>query len=774
MNLKKSNYPGIFFSCLILFVFNSCAQKAVQTIESKQPIDLVYPQLDSENSRWFFFSSACRPFGMVNLSPDNQIDGAWGTGYRYNTDTIKGFSHIHAWQLSGLSVMPVTISEENKGSIFTDFFSKFSHETEKVAPGYHKVELDRYQITAELTSTKRVGFHRYSFPQNNQAGIVFNLNTMLGPCKNINGTLEKTGDSELSGKLDCAPTSRRPKPFTVFFKIELNVPVKSIETDEETGNYLVLLDNKENEVLMKAALSYTSNENAEINLQTELPGWDFDKVVDDSKDEWNSLLSRIKIEGGTETQQSRFYTDLWHALQGRRIISDINGAYPDNTGETFRVGQLPLDENGKPKFNQYNSDSFWGAQWTINTLWGIAYPEIYEEFVYSMMQYYKDGGLVPRGPSGGNYTYVMTGASSTPFIVSAIQKGIVKNDLEEIYQALKKNHMPGGIMENAGYEHKTNLGGGFKYYVDLGYVPHPNPDGRFGLHQDGASLTMEYAYQDWTLAQLAKKLGHDADAEYFTKRSKNYANVFDKESGWMRPKNVEGKWREDFDPYQYENGFNESNGAQSTWFVPHDLPGLAELMGGKVAAAEKLNTQFETAEALNFTSGTSHDKELHPEYKRVPINYGNQPSMQTAYVFNQIGRPDLTQFWSRKVVEKAFSGLSPATGYNGDEDQGLMGSLSVLLKLGLFQMNGGTEENPQYQLGSPIFDKAVIQLHPKYYQGKEIIIETIGNSAENVFIESVELNNNPVHNYWINHEDLVNGCKLVMKMSKNPNLNGKK
>lgn len=160
-------------------MFNSCAQKAVQTIESKQPIDLVYPQLDSENSRWFFFSSACRPFGMVNLSPDNQIDGAWGAGYRYNTDTIKGFSHIHAWQLSGLSVMPVTISEENKGSIFTDFFSKFSHETEKVAPGYHKVELDRYQITAELTSTKRVGFHRYSFPQNNQAGIVFNLNTML-------------------------------------------------------------------------------------------------------------------------------------------------------------------------------------------------------------------------------------------------------------------------------------------------------------------------------------------------------------------------------------------------------------------------------------------------------------------------------------------------------------------------------------------------------------------------------------------------------------------
>jgi predicted alpha-1,2-mannosidase len=771
MNLKKLKYPQIFIACLILIGLDSCTQKTVQTDESKQPVDLVYPQLDSENSRWFFFSSACRPFGMVNLSPDNQIDGAWGTGYRYNTDTIKGFSHIHAWQLSGLSVMPVTFSEENKGNVFTDFFSEFSHETEKVAPGYHLVELERYHITAELTSTKRVGFHRYAFPENSQAAILFNLNTMLGPCENINGTLEKTGDSELSGKLDCAPTNRRPKPFTVFFKIELNSPIKNIDFDAATGNYLVQLENHGKEVLMKAALSYTSNENAELNLQTELPGWDFDKVVSDSKEEWNSLLSRIKIEGGTETQQSRFYTDLWHALQGRRIISDINGAYPDNTGEVFRVGQLPLDENGKPGFNQYNSDSFWGAQWTINTLWGIAYPEIYEEFVYSMMQYYKDGGLVPRGPSGGNYTFVMTGASSTPFIVSAIQKGIVKNDLEEIYQALKKNHMPGGIMEKAGYEHRTNLGGGLNYYIENGFVPYPLPDGKFGFHQDGAMQTLEYAYQDWTLAQMAKTLGHTNDYIYFKKRSENYKNLYDQESSWIRPKDVNGKWRDPYDPYEYQNGFVESNGAQATWFVPHDLPGLAELMGGKEAAAEKLNTQFETAEALNFTSGTSHDKELHPEYKRVPINYGNQPSMQTAFVFNQLDRPDLTQFWSRKVVEKAFSGLSPATGYNGDEDQGLMGSLSVLLKLGLFQMNGGTEENPEYQLGSPIFDKAVIQLNPKYYPGNEFTIETVGNSAENVFIQSVILNDKVIQQNWIQHDDIVKGGKLTLEMGPKAKIN---
>ncbi|MBD3660967.1 MAG: glycoside hydrolase family 92 protein, partial [Arenibacter algicola] len=461
---------------------------------------------------------------------------------------------------------------------------------------------------------------------------------------------------------------------------------------------------KNRNVLMKASISYTSVENAKVNMDSELNHWDFQKVVDESEEEWNGFLGRIKIKGGTETQQRRFYTDLWHALQGRRVISDINGAYPDNTGDNLRIGQIPLDPAGQPKFNHYNSDSFWGAQWTINTLWGLVYPDIMEDFVHSLIQYYRDGGLVPRGPSGGNYTYVMTGASSTPFIVSAIQKGIIKEDTEFIYQALKKNHMPGGIMEKAGYEHKTALGGGFKYYLNNGFVPYPIPEGKFGGHQDGASLTMEYAYQDWTLAQLAKKLGHKDDYDVFALRSNNYQNVFDKVSGWMRPKDVEGGWLENYDPYEHQHGFIESNGAQSTWFVPHDIGGLANLMGGKSKAAEKLNHQFEVAEKLGFTAGNSHSQELHPEYRRIPINYGNQPSIQTAFVFNQLDRPDLAQFWSRKVVDKVFSGLSPATGYNGDEDQGLMGSLSVLMKIGLFQMNGGTENDPVYELGSPIFD----------------------------------------------------------------------
>ncbi|PXX29928.1 GH92 family glycosyl hydrolase [Arenibacter sp. ARW7G5Y1] len=764
--MKIDRTPFILLLLLTVLSFISCEEIQTQNPKNTDFVDLVYPHLDSENSRWFFFSSASRPFGMVNLSPDTEINGAWGSGYRYKTDTIKGFSHVHGWQISGLSIMPVSITAENRASIYKDFYSKFNHDAEKVSPGYHYVELERQGITAELTSTKRVGFHKYSFPKNGSPAILFNLNTLLGPSGNVNGSLKKIGDNTLLGELEMAPTHRRPKPFKLFFRVEFNSVIESITQDPETGNYVVFTDKDTPDVLMKAAISYTSAENASINMDSELNHWDFQKVVGESKEEWNDFLGRIKIEGGSEIQQRRFYTDLWHALQGRRVISDINGAYPDNTGDNFRIGQIPLDASGKPKFNHYNSDSFWGAQWTINTLWGLVYPDIMEDFVHSLLQYHQDGGLVPRGPSGGNYTYVMTGASSTPFIVSAIQKGIIKEDHEAIYQALKQNHMPGGIMEKAGYEHKTALGGGFKYYLNNGYVPYPIPEGKFGGHQDGASLTMEYAYQDWTLAQLAKKLGHQDDYEMFMLRSKNYKNVFDKSSGWMRPKDVEGVWLENYDPYEHQHGFIESNGAQSTWFVPHDISGLAELMGSKEKAVDKLNEQFEAAEKLGFAAGNSHAQELHPEYRRVPINYGNQPSIQTAFVFSKLDRPDLTQYWSRKVVDKVFGGLSPATGYNGDEDQGLMGSLAVLMKIGLFQMNGGTENDPIYELGSPIFDKIEISLHPQYYTGKKFTIRTNNNGMDQWSVKSAHLNSKPFNAYTLGHSQLTKGGELELGMGE--------
>ena len=255
------------------------------------------------------------------------------------------------------------------------------------------------------------------------------------------------------------------------------------------------------------------------------------------------------------------------------------------------------------------------------------------------------------------------------------------------------------------------------------------------FHKKGAGQTLEYAYQDWTLAQLAKALGDNKDYEYFNNRSNNYKYLFNSQTGYIHPKQANGNWLEDYTPGDYVKGFVESNGYQGTWYVPHDYEGLATLMGGTDSLIYKLNSNFEQASKQGFTAGKKHADEELKDYKRTPINYGNQPSIHTAFIFSAVGAPWLTQKWSRAVVDSVYSGLSPNYGYNGDEDQGLMGSLAVLMKIGLFQVNGGTEIDPAYQIGSPIFDKVEIDLSSEYYSGKTFTIETVNNSKDNVYIK---------------------------------------
>ena len=311
---KRKHY--LLLACCFL-ILNVSGQSTEVSKDDKAYVDYVYPQLDSENSRWFYFASASRPFGMVNLSPDTELDGAWGSGYRYKVDTIKGFSHIHAWQLSGVSVLPVDLGKIDEKSVGKDYYSSFDHAKEKVSPGYHKLHLDRYDIDVELTSTKRVGFHRYHYNSDNGA-ILVNLSGPLGPSKIVEGSLAQIEPRVLEGELTNAPTRRRPKPTKVFFRIVLDRDVKEMSSLTEDGKFLLKLEKGKGEVKMKVALSYTSLENAKFNLDEELPHWDFDKIVDESRSEWNNLLGRIKVEGDSDKQKQRFYTDLWHALQGRR------------------------------------------------------------------------------------------------------------------------------------------------------------------------------------------------------------------------------------------------------------------------------------------------------------------------------------------------------------------------------------------------------------------------------------------------------------------------
>ena len=750
----------------------------------ERPVDLVEPLVDSANSRWFFFNSASRPFGMVNLSPDMVTDGAWNSGYRYREDRIRAFSHIHAWQLSGIPVYPTT--GEFKGHLGSEAYgSRYRHDKETVEVGYHQVFLDDYDVNVELTSTTRVGFHRYTFPEATEAHILFDFSTFLGPGDTGPARIRKVSAREIEGVVEMSPTLRRPMPVRVHFVAQLDAdaeevmgwregrllgPIDTIE-GEEIGVYFVGPTTRGEVRHMKVAISYVSIDQARLNLETELPHWSFEKVVNDSKREWDDLLSRIAVEGGTETQRRRFYTDLWHALLGRRIVSDVNGHYSDWTSGQQVVRQVPLRPNGKPAFPMYNSDSFWGAQWTIQTLWQLVYPEIAEAFVNSLVQMYRDGGLIPRGPSGGNYTYVMTGASSTPFIVGAYMKGLRGFDVETAYEGLKKNHSLEGMMARAGYEHDTAVGGGMRFYLENGYVPHPNPDTDFteAFHKDGSGQTLEYAFQDWTLGQFALALGKTEDAALYLQRSRNYRNLWNPDLGWMWNRGVDGAWQEPVDLLRYHHGWVESNAVQATWYVPHDLAGLASLMGGPDAAAEKLNASFEAAKYHGFVSSKSHDKEKTAQNRRVMINYGNQPSMQTAMIFNYLGAPWLTQYWAREVIEEVYSGLSPYYGYSGDEDQGLMGALAVLMKMGLFSMRGGAALEPVYEISSPIFDRIRIALNPAYYPGESFVIEAVENIEGNRYIQSAELNGQPLKRAWFTHRELVGGGLLRLSLSNQPN-----
>lgn len=780
------NLSLLILLCLFGGAWNACntplETSKLPKYDQGTPADLVEPLVDASNSRWFFFNSATRPFGMVNLSPDMVINGAWNSGYRYRQDTIRCFSHVHAWQLSGVPVLPTTGSF--KGHLGADVYgSRYSHDRETVKAGYHQVLLEDYGVDAELTATTRVGFHRYTFPKSDQSHIHVDFSTFLGPCDTEIGHAKKISDTEIEGYALMAPTRRRPKSTYVYYVMqfdrafeqfgvwqngELQADLEEIE-GEKTGAYVSFSTKEGEQRLMKVGISYVSAEQARRNVETELPHWDFDQTVTEARADWNQWLSKIEVEGGTEEEQRRFYTDLWHALQGRRILSDADGKYCDMTGEERRIGQIPLDENGKPRFNHYNSDSFWGAQWTLNTLWHLVYPKVAEEFVNSMLLMYEDGGLIPRGPSGGNYTFVMTGASSTPFIVSAYMKGIKGFDIEKAYEGLRKNHMPGGLMSKAGYEHHTLTGGGLEYYIDRGYIPHPLPLKGRGYHEDGSGQTLENAYQDWTLAQMAKALGKETDYQNFMKRAGNYKNIWNPDLGWMWVRRENGDWAEPVDILTYDNGWVEGNAAQFTWWVPHDVEGLIGLIGGREAFTQKLNESFEKAAAHGFVAAKSHDAGETRENRRVFINYGNQPCMQTAFLFNYAGSPWLTQYWSRQVVEAVYSGVSPDEGYSGDEDQGLMGALAVLMKIGLFSTRGGAAQDPVYEIASPIFDKITIRLDPEYYAGGQFVVEVNNNSAENLYIQSAELDGQALNKPWFYHRDLVDGGTLSLEMGKEPN-----
>ncbi len=691
--------------------------------------------------------------GMINLSPDNHVAGDWGGAYRYSLSMIKGFSHIHAWQISGILVMPITgavdLSEGCDG-----WESPFSHENEVCKPGYHRVRLDRHNIDAELTATMRVGVHRYTFASNADASIVIDLATTLGPCQMGGASLVQTSARTLEGWVINLPTVRKPKPLTIYFAIELDV---DCSISQQVGDRAVLsLGKVSDPVEMRVAISYTSIDAAKANRAKEIAGRSFDAIAAEARAEWNLALARIDVEGGTAEQRGRFYTDLFFSLCGRRVVSDVAGTYIDNTTDTPTVRQIPLDDTGRPLYQHHNSDAFWGAQWSITPLWAIAFPKLIHDFCHCFFDMYLNGGLIPRGPAAGNYTFVMTSAQTTPLFACAIHTGLFKpHDIDAVYQALRKNHFPGGLMSKSGYEHHTCIGGGIEDYIERGYIPEDLP--KAGFHTNGASQTIEHAYNDHALTQLATTLGKADDAALFTRRSRNWQNVFDRAIGFARPRSRDGSWIEPYNPSD-RRGWTECNGWTMTFYAAHDIEGLIACFGSHDAMRQRLREAFELTRDRGFFVPHDH-------HEQIPLDFGNEPALGACHLFQAAGDHRSTQYWIRQVLDKLKSGNAPTDHYGGDEDQGMMGAWNVLSTIGLFSPDGAAGKPGRYMITAPLFDRVTIHLDPHYFSGKTFTIETTGINPMRVrYIASATLDNVPLASLELTHAQIVAGGVLRLTL----------
>lgn len=733
----------------------------------KELADYVNPLLGTSSSRWMLFPGPSLPFGMVKLSPDNTDEGQYklGAGYEYKINSISGFGHVHSWMMASFITMPTTGEVKILAGTADDpdsgYRSRINNENTKASAGYYATILEDYDIKAELTATTRGGFQRYTFPKNENGQILFDFKiTEEEPSTIVDAAFTKVSDSEIEGyvKREAGDWNE----YTVHFVARFNRPFSSMggwqgaeilnNTDEikvaedlDVGAFLKFNLGENQTVLMQTAISYVSIDQARLNLTTEMDdfNWSFEAAHNNAREVWNKLLGKIKVEGGKETDKVKFYTGLYRSYSSKTIYSDVNGKYVDACENVQQVKNQD--------FSVYGADAFWGSFWNLNQVWSLVSPDMTEEWVKSLLELYDKNGWLHDAPGGLEYASIMVAAHQIPFIVGAWQKGIHGFDADKAFKAMKEIQMnPGQPHECGGYVGNRNL----QTYMDLGFVP---------TNEGPVSNTLEYAYDDWCVAQMAKSLGKMDDYTYFMQRSQNYRNVFDPSTKYIRPKYAGGPWLEDFTTIKgagdtgHSFGFGskdyvESNSWQFSWFAPHDLKGLIELMG-----VEEFNTRLE--------HGFENSR---PYFTSDFVNIGNQPNMEAPWLFNYSGKPWLTQYWVREVLDNYF-GTDPDDGYHGDEDQGQMGSWYVMSAMGLFQMDGGAAVEPAYELSGPIFEKITIQLDQDFYKRKEFVIEAKNSSSKNRYIQSATLNGKVLEKFWFKHSELVKGGKLVLEMGSEPN-----
>lgn len=695
------------------------------------------------------FPGATIPFGLVQLSPDTDSPVLLIPGYNYNQNTIVGFSHTH---LSGVGVadlydvlvMPYTGNIKwNPGSIdnpSSGYRSTYSHEQESARAGYYQVKLLDYDINAELTATEHAGFHRYTFNGSDSAHVIIDLNHAAEsskrrwwPVKVITSQIKKVDDYTVEGYRIITGWARMRK---VYFYVRFSQPIvgnlmnktafypagkyvfeHQNVTNAGTGVKAIFNFNVKNgeQLLMKVGISSVSCEGAKQNLDKEIAHWDFDAIAKQADDLWEKGISNIRIEANEDVKKM-FYTALYHCYIQPNNIADANGDY---TATDFTI------KNASDK-KHYSTFSLWDTYRAVHPLYTILKPSKNDRFINSMLRQYDTYGYLPIWQLWGNENYCMIGNHAIPVIVDAVLKGTSGIDFEKAYQAVKGS---------SAQEHENSP---FRMLDKYGYFPQD-------LQYESGSKTLEIAYNDWCVAQLAKKMGKTEDYDYFIKRAQSYKNIFDSNIGFFRGKNSDGKWTEPFDLFARSVVFTEANAWIYLWAVPQDVPSLISLLGGREKFAKKLDEFFTIP---NARKGPSIGQYWLP----------NEPSHHITYLYNYVGQAYKNQKLLSELTK--YFNTTPS-GIPGEDDCGQMSAWYIFNALGFYPMNA---VNGIYDFGTPLINRATINLP----NGKQFIINTNNLTEKNVYIQSIKLNGKKYNKHFLRHKDIMEGGTLEYTLGDKP------
>ena len=751
-------------------------------------MDYVNPNLGTVHSRWFVYTPASEPFGLAKLGASTNgtygnKDGWEAVGYEDGHTSIDGFPCLHEFQVGGVALMPITGEAKTRPGLLENpeegWRSSFQKSDEVADAGYYSVVLQDYGIRTELTATARVGYQRYTFPASEDSHILLNIGNRQGESGAVrDARIEVVDPQTVQGYVVTEPEYvkkyQKGASVPMYFYACFDTPFETTEVacqDSvwQEGNMiqgpgaLMLLNYKTSQgqqIVAKIGLSYTSIENARLNLETEAENLTFDEARELTQDKWREQLGRIRVQGGTQDSRVKFYTGLYHCLLGRGLASDVNGAYPRNDGT---VGQIALDKDGKPVHNHYNTDAIWGGYWNLTPLWALAYPEYYSDFISSQLLVYQDAGWLGDGIACSKYVSGVGTNMVSIAMAGAYQSGIRDYDVEKAYEASLKNELEWqNRIEGAG---KTDVG----QFVKLGDVPF-DTSVFYGTHPGGsqfsASHTLEYSFSAYAVAQWAKALDKEDDYARLMELSRGWEKLFNDSLKLIHPRNAEGQFIDNFNPLESWRGFQEGNSMQYTFFVPQNPSGLVGRVG-KDLFNHRLDSIFTVARDLVFGGG-----KVVNAFSGLasPYNHGNQPSLHISWLFNFSGKPWLTQKWTRLICDE-FYGVTGehGYGYGQDEDQGQLGSWYVLAAMGLFDVQGGVCQRPTYQLGSPQFERIEIDLKGHQNAGRKFVIETKGNGPGQYYVQSATLNGKPFDQCWLYRDELYKGGKLELQMGAEPN-----